>query len=120
MSPTEQSIMRILRKHMPDILASSVRRRALSAIGVSEGQLAASDLRRFIAERRTGLRLFADPAVHAQVLDEMGALIRTEIDPTGEVLIVRSEQDVSRVRMRARELAVALGGGSFVIQRAVT
>lgn len=120
MSPTERAVLRVLRKHMPEILASSVRRRAQSAIGIAEGRLGHDDLRRFITELRTGMRLFAEPAVHAVIVAELTALVTTEVQLVPERLSVCTEQDISRVRMRAREMAVALGGGAFVIQRAAT
>lgn len=120
MTTTEASVVRILRAHLPEILASSVRRRALTACGVAEGALAPTDMRRFIAELRPGLRLFADPQVAAAVLEQMTQLLPAGRETRSETLPVRTEQDISRVRMRARELAQELGGGSFVMQRAVT
>lgn len=120
MSPTEASVVRILRAHLPEILASSVRRRALTACGIAEGALTPADMRRFVAALRPGLRLFTDPEVAAAVLQQMALLVPAGRAALTEALPVRTEQDVSRVRMRARELALELGGGLFLVQRAVT
>jgi serine/threonine-protein kinase RsbT len=115
----EDAVVEVLKRHMPDILAGSVRRRAQAALGVEEGKLGPHHMARLTRELKNGLRLFADPKIHEAVLAELEALVTLETQPS-ERVDIRSEPDISRARMRARELVTLLGGSSFAAQRAAT
>ena len=121
MNDLERSVSLVLRKYMSEISAQSVRQRAQRAIGVTEGRLDVQALPRLRAALATGIRLFVDSALQAQAIAELEGLEEhLAVRPTDEVVHVASEGDVSRARLRAREIALALGASALAAQRVAT
>jgi serine/threonine-protein kinase RsbT len=119
----EQRVTLVLRRYMSDILAQSVRRKAQSAIGIGEGRLTLAHLPALHQRIESGVRLFVDPALQSALLGELQALARGQSEAPqleAERIGVTSEADISRARLRAREIAMTLGGTSYVAQRAAT
>ena len=117
----EQRVTLVLRRYMSEILAQSLRRKAQSAIQVPEGQLAQAHMPALREKIESGVRLFVDPALQAAALAELATLARTEASSIElERIGVSSEADISRARLRAREIAMTLGGTSYVAQRVAT
>jgi serine/threonine-protein kinase RsbT len=120
MNDLERAVARTLRRYLAEIVGESLRRRAQSAIGVAEGSLETSDLPRLCAALRQGVRLFTDPALQPALLRDLQALSAPTTPPEPERHAIREEKDVSVVRVRARELALELGGSAMGAQRAAT
>jgi serine/threonine-protein kinase RsbT len=117
----EQRVTLVLRRYMSEILAISVRRKAQSAIGVAEGKLEVSHLPALRERIEGGVRLFVDPALQSALLNELASLDAAEAPaPELERIAVTTEADISRARLRTRELAISLGGTSYAAQRAAT
>lgn len=121
----EQRVTLVLRRYLSEILASSVRRKAQSAIGVAEGRLEPAHLPALVDRIESGVRLFVDPALHSALLGELHGLATGATDGAvraleAERIGVSTEADISRARLRAREIAMTLGGTSYVAQRAAT
>ncbi len=121
MNDLERAVSLVLRKYMSEISAQSVRQRAQRAIGVGEGRLDVNALPRLRAALATGIRLFVDAALQAQAVAELEGLEENlAVRPTDEVVHVASESAVSRARLRAREVALALGASALGAQRVAT
>jgi serine/threonine-protein kinase RsbT len=116
----ERAVARTLRRYLPESIGESVRRRAQTAIGVAQGALEPSDLPALATALRQGVRLFADPALQPALLRELQSLAAPVGRPDAERHPIRQEKDVSIVRVRARELAMELGGSALGAQRAAT
>ncbi|UJR79473.1 Anti-sigma B factor RsbT [Sandaracinus amylolyticus] len=116
----EHAVACTLRRYLSEILADSVRRRAQSALGITEGSLVAADLPRLVPRLEQGVRLFVDPALQPALMRELAALEGPRPAPARESHAVTTEEDISRVRLRARELALELGATSLGAQRAAT
>lgn len=121
MNELERAVGLVLRKYMSEISAQSVRQRAQRAIGVPEGRLDMHGLPRLRAALETGIHLFVDSALQAQVRADLEAVEQQPaLRPTDETVQVTNEADVSRARLRAREVALALGASALGAQRAAT
>jgi serine/threonine-protein kinase RsbT len=120
MNPLERSILDVLKRHMPEILATSVRRRAQATIGVEDGRLDAQHLPRFLVELRTGLKLFASSSDHDAICSAIEARSPSRSAAIAERVELRDEQDIARARSVARRLAGQLGAGVFATQRVAT
>lgn len=121
MSPLERSLAVVLRRYMSEMIAQSVRRRAQASIGVPEGALTATDVVRLKKELESGVRLFVDPALQPSLFKELDALAEgPKTSHDAERWPVANEGDVSRVRLRARDMVSELGGSVYVAQRAAT
>lgn len=117
----EQRVTLVLRRYMSEILAQSLRRKAQSAIQVGEGQLGLAHLPLLRDKLEGGIRLFVDPALQQAALAELATLTRVEATPVElERVGVSSEADISRARLRAREIAMTLGGTGYIAQRVAT
>jgi serine/threonine-protein kinase RsbT len=117
----EQRVTGVLRRYMSEILAQSVRRRAQLAIGVAEGALQAEHLSALREKLEGGVRLFVEPTLQRALLEELERLTESpDVPLVAERITIEGESDISRARLRARDLVVALGGTSFVAQRAAT
>lgn len=115
----EEQISRALGRHMPAILAQSVRRKAQERLGVAEGALTAADLPRLSGELASGLNLFAPTRDHSHLLAEISALEGSVLrEPV--VLSVQREADVSAARVATRTFARRLSPNDFFAQRAAT
>jgi serine/threonine-protein kinase RsbT len=113
----EQALLSALNKYVPDVLADSMLRRARSAAGHPP------DFVRAREELRSSVRLFVDSALQPTLLAEVDAIIALPPDvqaATAERVEVTCEADVSRARIRARELSLGLRGSAFGVQRAST
>jgi len=120
MNETERQLLATLRRYLSDIQAQSLRRRAQAAAGIAEGRLGPADLPRVRRQLESGIRLFVDAALQPALLREIESLGGGAARPASERHEVKDEGDVSVVRLRARELAVALGGTALGTQRAAT
>jgi serine/threonine-protein kinase RsbT len=117
----EQRVTLVLRRYMSEILAQSLRRKAQAAIQVPEGKLTQANLPALREKIEGGIRLFVDPALQTAALAELATLSRTEATTVElERIGVSSEADISRARLRAREIAMTLGGASYIAQRVAT
>jgi serine/threonine-protein kinase RsbT len=116
----ERAVGLVLRKYMSEISAHSVRQRAQRTIGVAEGGLEPDGLPRLRGALEAGIRLFVDSALQAQAIRELEGIEAEITRPTDETLQIVSESDVSRARLRAREVALALGASALAAQRAAT
>jgi serine/threonine-protein kinase RsbT len=117
----EQRVTLVLRRYMSEILAQSLRRKAQSSISVAEGRLDVAHLPALRDRIESGVRLFVDPALQGALLAELAKLTDAEA-PAFELerIGVTTEADISRARLRARELAMSLGGTTYLAQRAAT
>jgi serine/threonine-protein kinase RsbT len=120
LSATEQSFVRTLRRHVPEIVADSLRRRALEALHVREGALQPSDVANLCVALRKSVRLFVDPALQEALLRELETLSGPCAEIATERHVIASERDISLVRVRAREIALDAGGTALGAQRAAT
>jgi serine/threonine-protein kinase RsbT len=120
MNPLERGIVDVLKQHMPEILASSVRRRAQSTIGADEGRLDVQHIPRFLVELRAGLRLFANASNHGAICAAIEELAPTSQRLVLEKVDLQDEHDIARARSVARRLSTQLGASSFAAQRAAT
>jgi serine/threonine-protein kinase RsbT len=120
-SPLERSLAVVLRRYMSEMIAVSVRRRAQASIGVPEGGLVETDVERLKKELESGVRLFVDPALQGSLFKELDALAQgPRTAKEAERWPISNEGDVSRVRLRARDVVSELGGSVYVAQRAAT
>jgi serine/threonine-protein kinase RsbT len=119
-SPLEQAFALVLRRYMSEISARSVLRRAMGAIGASDRALTEGDAARLREALETGVRLFVDPALQPRAIAELGAVESGPVVVEADVLTIESDSDVSRARLRAREIALALGATALGVQRAAT
>ncbi|MBX3247714.1 MAG: hypothetical protein KF901_11095 [Myxococcales bacterium] len=121
MSELERALTVLLDRYMPAILAQSVKRRALAAVGVAEGQLRDEHLPTLRRQLESGIRLFVDAGAQSGLMAEIDALCSGRVaSAEAAVVPVRVEADIVEARGRARELMMALGGGAFPTQRAAT
>jgi serine/threonine-protein kinase RsbT len=99
-----------------------VRRRAQLAIGVADGRLEAAHLPALRERIEGGVRLFVDPALQTALLGELAKLGAVDREAKAEMerIGVTSEADISRARLRARELAMTHGATAYLAQRAAT
>jgi len=109
---SERDLTNLLGRHVPSVLADSIVRRATRSAG--------GDARRLVDEIRTGVRLFAEPTAQSAILGELDRVTGGRAEVIAEKIDVSTEADVSRARLRAREMALALGGGAFGAQRVST
>jgi len=117
----ERAVGLVLRKYMSEISAHSVRQRAQRSIGIAEGSLDHTSLPKLRAALGTGIRLFVDSALQAQAFADLEALDSEAATlPGDDTLKITTEGDVSRARLRAREIALALGASALAAQRAAT
>lgn len=119
----ERAVSLVLRRYMSEISAHSVRQRAQRSIGVAEGRLDAEALPQLRSALQTGIRLFVDSALQARALADLENIAAddgTSLPDEEEVLEVAVEGDVSRARLRAREIALTLGASPLGAQRAAT
>ncbi|NUP06516.1 MAG: hypothetical protein HOW73_10700 [Polyangiaceae bacterium] len=107
-------VSKLLLRYVPEVLAQSMLRRARAAASTSD------DPHRVYDELRTSVRLFVEPGSQQALLMELEQITGKRPETTRERIIVASEMDVSRARLRARELSQQLGGGAFGAQRAST
>jgi serine/threonine-protein kinase RsbT len=119
-SELERAFLLVLRRYMSEISAGSVLRRAVGALGRSEGGVTEADVPRLRAALETGVRLFVDPALQPRATAELAAVKTGVVVVEADVVTIESDTDVSRARLRAREIAVALGAAPLGIQRAAT
>ncbi|MFO0552300.1 MAG: hypothetical protein U0271_28190 [Polyangiaceae bacterium] len=113
-TPTEAAIARVLSRHVPDVLASSMIRRAKEATALSQ------DPQRLVDELRASVRLFVDLHKQRTLLAELEELRGARVEANPDRVSVAGEADVSRARLRAREICKQLGGTAFGVQRAST
>lgn len=117
----DDALSQLLARYMPHILAQSVRRRAITAIGATDATLRPDQLPALRRELESGIRLFVDASAQHAVMREIDALCAGHAPKIErERVVLRVEADVVQARGRAREVVAALGGGSFVVQRAAT
>jgi serine/threonine-protein kinase RsbT len=120
LSVTEHALLRTLRRYVPEVVADSLRRRALEALHVREGSLQPSDVTRLCAAISKGVRLFVDPALQEPLLRELEGLAAPAAEIATERHAIEQERDVSVVRVRAREIVLDTGGTALGAQRAAT
>jgi serine/threonine-protein kinase RsbT len=120
MTSVDQAFALVLRRYMSEISASSVLRRALGAIGVTEGSAGEDHVAALRTALGAGVRLFVDPALQARALAELDAVRAGPVMVEGDVIPIERDADVSRARLRAREIAMGLGATALGIQRAAT
>ncbi len=121
MTDLRRTLEDTLRRYLSEILAQSLLRRALGGAQVPEGELRADQIPLVATQLEAGLRLFVDPSLQAPLMREILALASGPLaPPEAERHPVLTEADVSVVRMRARELALAMGAGALGVQRLAT
>jgi serine/threonine-protein kinase RsbT len=110
----EEVALAILLRHVPDVLAQSMLRRASAASG--------GDASRLIEELRVSVQLFVEPRVQSAIMRALDSIAppSRRADVARERVVIAAESDVSRARLRARELSQLLGAGAFGQQRAST
>jgi serine/threonine-protein kinase RsbT len=121
MSDLRRTLEDTLRRYLSEILAQSLLRRALVSAGVPDGELRAEQVPLVSTHLEAGLRLFVDPSLQGPLMREILTLSSGPVaPPAAERHPVLTEADVSVVRMRARELALAMGAGALGVQRLAT
>ncbi len=110
----ESRLHRLLSREVAHVLAASIMRRARTAAE------AAGDPTRLVEEVRTGVRLFVEPHKQAHLFAEIEQLLGPPVSFAPERIVIAGLADVSRARLRAREIARQLGSGAFAVQRAST
>jgi serine/threonine-protein kinase RsbT len=113
-SELEEKLFRLLTAEVPEVLATSILRRAKgSAMG-------SGDPSRLLEETRTGVRLFVEREKQARIYEQIDALAGPQITAAPERITVSGVPDVAKARLRAREIAKEHGSSAFAIQRAST
>jgi serine/threonine-protein kinase RsbT len=108
----EETVTGILADHLPEVLAHSMLRRARASAG--------GDPQRLLEELRKSVSLFVDPTRQRDLLQALDGAMPKRAYVAPERVMLNTEADVSRARLRARELSQLLGGGAFGQQRAST
>jgi len=116
----EQALLRTLRRYLPDVVADSLRRRALESLRLREAALHGADVVRLCAAIAKGVQLFVDPTLHEPLLRELRGIAAPTSELTTERHAIEQERDVSLVRVRARDLALETGGSALGAQRVAT
>ena len=110
-----------LRRYLSGILAQSLLRQALVSAGIPDGALRAEQIPLVSAQLEAGVRLFVDPSLQGALMREILTRSTGPVGlPAAERHPVLTEDDVSMVRMRARELALAMGANALGVQRLAT
>jgi serine/threonine-protein kinase RsbT len=121
MTTIHEGLDAILGPHISPIMLASMKRRALSSLGLERAELAPQHLPALRHQLEAGIRLFVSFEAQAQVLADLDAFTAEHAPAADPVVVpIRTEADVSLARSRARTLAQRLGGGEFAIQRAAT
>lgn len=116
LTPTEleEKLFQLLCVEVPQVLATSIMRRAKgSAMG-------SGDPSRLLEEARTGVRLFVEPDKQKRIYEQIDALAGPQIATAPERIVVAGVHDVAKVRLRARDIAREHGSSAFAIQRVST
>lgn len=121
MTPTYQNLLRILSRYLSQVNAKLALDRALRRIDVTPASLGEQHTAALLPLLERSLNLFVEHNRLPQLLAELGR--HQVIDASAleeKVIVVASEQDLSEVRIQARQICQEMGATALTRQKAVT
>jgi serine/threonine-protein kinase RsbT len=120
-----QRLVAMLQRYVSSVTTETMVNRALHDAGLTADELSARNLEKVTPHLERGIRLFVAAERQGELRDELlqlggGLAASSSSPPSAHTIPIKIERDISDARLTARELCIAAGSRSLIVQKVAT
>ena len=120
MTATYQEMLKVLSRYLSQVNARLTLDRALRRVDLTPGSVSERHIALLVPHLERSLNLFVDKSQLPTLLSELGSQPVDLASLAERTITIASEQDLTVVRVEARQVCQDIGAGSLTRQKVVT